>query len=233
MPPLLCFLAISSAMRGAVAGAFILPEPYSTPVSWRRCPSSLAMSALPPQAPSIVTAASPPAFHLLMSFDMSSEAGSVFRTAVYAFLGVSVLVAAASTYVTKVAVPDQMAKLAVLVKEQDPDRYADIESRLGEGEKLTDRPDLMGELIDSGMGVVAREQEYQMDALLERVEEHLALGGEVETLREPLEGAFGMTIEEFVEGIDLNAGKAFVTEADVKMAEVLRSELIEKKQADQ
>ena len=159
-----------------------------------------------------------------VALDTSSEVSEGVRTAAFFFLGAVVIFSGISAYVTQFVVPGQMAKLIELVRRENPDRWAEIEAKLTDGEKLTDRPDLMSDLVDSGVVIMVKENEVEIGELLAKVRDSKESDLPIDSLREPLEKAFGASIEEYIAAVDRMSNSNYVTDTDREMAEILRIE---------
>eukprot|EP00586_Coscinodiscus_wailesii_P022209 CAMPEP_0172504096 /NCGR_PEP_ID=MMETSP1066-20121228/175337_1 /TAXON_ID=671091 /ORGANISM="Coscinodiscus wailesii, Strain CCMP2513" /LENGTH=289 /DNA_ID=CAMNT_0013280109 /DNA_START=34 /DNA_END=900 /DNA_ORIENTATION=- len=160
----------------------------------------------------------------LLGMDLSAQVPDAIRIAVLGIVAITVIVSATSVYVTQSVVPGQLEKLAMLVEQENPERYAEIQSKLAEGEKLTDRPDLIGQLAEAGITMMMEEDEGELELLLATVKEKKEKGDDLEILRESLEAAFGMSVEEYIAKVDKNFSSQYLTKSGKELANILRDE---------
>mmetsp|Transcript_19453 Transcript_19453/g.27498 ORF Transcript_19453/g.27498 Transcript_19453/m.27498 type:complete len:231 (+) Transcript_19453:190-882(+) len=161
---------------------------------------------------------------ITLGIDLSSQVSDGLRFLVIGLVAIMVIISAISLFVTQSVIPEQMGKLAMLVEQESPERYAEIQSKLADGEKITDRPDLMAELAEVGVDMMKDESEEELQRLLTKVKEKKEKGEDLEIFREPLEATFGTTIEEYVEKVDNNLSSQYLTSAGKELADILRDE---------
>lgn len=165
----------------------------------------------------------------VISIDFAAQAPDIFRTVVFGLVGIMVLVAAISTYVTQSLIPEQMDKLSVLVAKEKPEEYEKISQQLEEGQRLRDRPDLMKQLVEAGVDLMKDEKEEEMAFLIDiiRKEKNRKVDEEesdenMENIIKSAESTLGMTIEEFIAKVDKNADSKYLTDNAKELADLLR-----------
>mmetsp|Transcript_27465 Transcript_27465/g.41586 ORF Transcript_27465/g.41586 Transcript_27465/m.41586 type:complete len:258 (+) Transcript_27465:171-944(+) len=165
----------------------------------------------------------------VVSIDFAAQAPDMLRTVVFGLVGIMVLVAAVSTYVTQSLIPEQMDKLSVLVAKEKPEEYEKISQQLEEGQRLKDRPDLMKQLVEAGVDLMKDEKEEEMAFLIDiiRKEKNRKVDDEeseenMENIIKSAESTLGMTIEEFVAKVDKNADSKYLTDNAKELADLLR-----------
>ena len=128
-----------------------------------------------------------------------------------------------------------MAKLSMIVEKENPERWAEIQSKLQPGEKITDRQDLMTELTEVGISAMVTESEKEQKQLLSMIKEKkMSSGGGnddgsdggVLSLKEPIEASLGISIEEFVSRVNRNSKSEYLTETGKELAELLTEEFL-------
>jgi hypothetical protein len=165
----------------------------------------------------------------MLGLDFSSQVGDGTRNLVIGIVVIMVLVSALSVYVTQSLLPQQMNTLALMVKEEYPERWQELESKLNEGERMRDRPDLMTELTEIGVTMMKEESEQEMKELIVMVNEKKSHGGEdIDSLREPIEASLGCSIENFVSKAETNSGSEYLSNDRKELSELLKVEFITK-----
>ena len=172
---------------------------------------------------------------LLSAVDLSATVPDGVRTVGIVAVAVLVLISAASVFVTQLVIPEEMAKLSMIVEKENPERWAEIQSKLKPGEKITDRQDLMTELTEVGISAMVTESEKEQKQLLSMIKEKkMSSGGGnddgsdggVLSLKEPIEASLGISIEEFVSRVNRNSKSDYLTETGKELAELLTEEFL-------
>jgi hypothetical protein len=166
---------------------------------------------------------------LMLGLDFSSQVDDGVRNLVLGIVVIMVLVSALSVYVTQSVLPEQMNNLAVMVKEEYPERWQELESKLNEGERIRDRPDLMTELTEMGVTMMKDESEQEMKSLIVMINEKKSQGGEgIYIMREPIEATLRCSIEDFVSKAETNADSEYLTNDRKELSELLKAEFVKK-----
>ena len=184
----------------------------------------------------------PPPSLLLALFDPSAQVGDTLRTVIFGAVGIMVAFSALTVLYTQLVLPGQVENAVEMLKENDPERWAEIEAKLGEGETILERGDLLEELVDISMDRIATEGNAEMARMLEKMKSQLEAGtfdmGEYEI---EFEEAMDLTVEQYVTGMenfesndklkDNAMAKRFVTDADREFVLLLRKEMDRAKQS--
>lgn len=216
-------------MSHQISSAFALPV---TP--------AFATSLHPSLTPSLTP--SPPPSLLLALFDPSAQVGDTLRTVIFGAVGIMVAFSALTVLYTQLVLPGQVENAVEMLKENDPERWAEIEAKLGEGETILERGDLLEELVDISMDRIATEGNAEMARMLEKMKSQLEAGtfdmGEYEI---EFEEAMDLTVEQYVTGMenfesndklkDNAMAKRFVTDTDREFVLLLRKEMDRAKQS--
>ena len=216
-------------MSHQISSAFALPV---TP--------AFATSLHPSLTPSLTP--SPPPSLLLALFDPSAQVGDTLRTVIFGAVGIMVAFSALTVLYTQLVLPGQVENAVEMLKENDPERWAEIEAKLGEGETILERGDLLEELVDISMDRIATEGNAEMARMLEKMKSQLEGGtfdmGEYEI---EFEEAMDLTVEQYVTGMenfesndklkDNAMAKRFVTDTDREFVLLLRKEMDRAKQS--
>ena len=216
-------------MSHQISSAFALPV---TP--------AFATSLHPSLTPSLTP--SPPPSLLLALFDPSAQVGDTLRTVIFGAVGIMVAFSALTVLYTQLVLPGQVENAVEMLKENDPERWAEIEAKLGEGETILERGDLLEELVDISMDRIATEGNAEMARMLEKMKSQLEAGtfdmGEYEI---EFEEAMDLTVEQYVNGMenfesndklkDNAMAKRFVTDTDREFVLLLRKEMDRAKQS--
>ena len=216
-------------MSHQISSAFALPV---TP--------AFATSLHPSLTPSLTP--SPPPSLLLALFDPSAQVGDTLRTVIFGAVGIMVAFSALTVLYTQLLLPGQVENAVEMLKENDPERWAEIEAKLGEGEIILERGDLLEELVDISMDRIATEGNAEMARMLEKMKSQLEAGtfdmGEYEI---EFEEAMDLTVEQYVTGMenfesndklkDNAMAKRFVTDTDREFVLLLRKEMDRAKQS--
>lgn len=216
-------------MSHQISSAFALPV---TPAF----ATSLHPSLTPPLTPL------PPPSLLLALFDPSAQVGDTLRTVIFGAVGIMVAFSALTVLYTQLVLPGQVENAVEMLKENDPERWAEIEAKLGEGETILERGDLLEELVDISMDRIATEGNAEMARMLEKMKSQLEAGtfdmGEYEI---EFEEAMDLTVEQYVTGMenfesndklkDNAMAKRFVTDTDREFVLLLRKEMDRAKQS--
>ena len=216
-------------MSHQISSAFALPV---TPAF----ATSLHPSLTPPLTPL------PPPSLLLALFDPSAQVGDTLRTVIFGAVGIMVAFSALTVLYTQLVLPGQVENAVEMLKENDPERWAEIEAKLGEGEIILERGDLLEELVDISMDRIATEGNAEMARMLEKMKSQLEAGtfdmGEYEI---EFEEAMDLTVEQYVTGMenfesndklkDNAMAKRFVTDTDREFVLLLRKEMDRAKQS--
>lgn len=166
---------------------------------------------------------------LMLGLDFSSQVSDDVRNVVIGIVVIMVLVSALSVYVTQSVVPEQMNNLALMVKKEYPERWQELESKLNEGERMRDRPDLMTELTEIGMTMMKDESEQEMKRLVIMINETKKQGDkDVDSLRQTIEATLGCSIEDFVSKAETNSGSKFLSDDRKELSELLKVEFVKK-----
>ena len=185
---------------------------------------------------------SPPPSLLLALFDPSAQVGDTLRTVIFGAVGIMVAFSALTVLYTQLVLPGQVENAVEMLKENDPERWAEIEAKLGEGETILERGDLLEELVDISMDRIATEGNAEMARMLEKMKSQLEAGtfdmGEYEI---EFEEAMDLTVEQYVTGMenfesndklkDNAMAKRFVTDTDREFVLLLRKEMDRAKQS--
>jgi hypothetical protein len=198
--------------------AFVLPA--ASRIAFTRSPLMVRRQVLPNNDFFIGSSSTS-----MISLDFSSQVSDGIRTAVLVLVAFMVLAAAVSAFVTQSVLPSQMEKLALLVEQDNPERFSEIQQKLDDGQTIRDRPDLMAELVEAGINVMQQENEEEMENILKMVQKKKEDGAGIESIKEPMEAALGMTIQEFIAKVDKNPNSEYLTGTTKDLAEVLRKEL--------
>ena len=165
----------------------------------------------------------------MLGLDFSSQVSDDVRNVVIGIVVIMVLVSALSVYVTQSVVPEQMNNLALMVKKEYPERWQELESKLNEGERMRDRPDLMTELTEIGMTMMKDESEQEMKRLVIMINETKKQGDkDVDSLRQTIEATLGCSIEDFVSKAETNSGSKFLSDDRKELSELLKVEFVKK-----
>ena len=216
-------------MSHQISSAFALPV---TP--------AFATSLHPSLTPSLTPL--PPPSLLLALFDPSAQVGDTLRTVIFGAVGIMVAFSALTVLYTQLVLPGQVENAVEMLKENDPERWAEIEAKLGEGETILERGDLLEELVDISMDRIATEGNAEMARMLEKMKSQLEAGtfdmGEYEI---EFEEAMDLTVEQYVTGMenfesndklkDNAMAKRFVTDTDREFVLLLRKEMDRAKQS--
>ena len=179
---------------------------------------------------------------LLALFDPSAQVGDTLRTVIFGAVGIMVAFSALTVLYTQLVLPGQVENAVEMLKENDPERWAEIEAKLGEGETILERGDLLEELVDISMDRIATEGNAEMARMLEKMKSQLEAGtfdmGEYEI---EFEEAMDLTVEQYVTGMenfesndklkDNAMAKRFVTDTDREFVLLLRKEMDRAKQS--
>jgi hypothetical protein len=166
---------------------------------------------------------------LMIGLDFSSQVDDGVRNVVIGIVLIMVLASALAVYVTQSVLPVQMNNLALMVQKEYPERWQELESKLNEGERMRDRPDLMTELTEIGVTMMKEESEQEMKKLVIMINETKKQGGEdIDSLREPIEATLGCSIEDFVSKAETNSGSKYLTDDRKELSELLKAEFVQK-----
>lgn len=168
--------------------------------------------------------------------------GDTLRTVIFGAVGIMVAFSALTVLYTQLVLPGQVENAVEMLKENDPERWAEIEAKLGEGETILERGDLLEELVDISMDRIATEGNAEMARMLEKMKSQLEAGtfdmGEYEI---EFEEAMDLTVEQYVTGMenfesndklkDNAMAKRFVTDTDREFVLLLRKEMDRAKQS--
>ena len=206
--------------------------------------SAFALPVTPAFATSLTPSLtpSPPPSLLLALFDPSAQVGDTLRTVIFGAVGIMVAFSALTVLYTQLVLPGQVENAVEMLKENDPERWAEIEAKLGEGETILERGDLLEELVDISMDRIATEGNAEMARMLEKMKSQLEAGtfdmGEYEI---EFEEAMDLTVEQYVTGMenfesndklkDNAMAKRFVTDTDREFVLLLRKEMDRAKQS--
>jgi len=169
----------------------------------------------------------------LLSVDLSAQVSDGLQAFVFVLVGIVVLLAAASTYVTQSLIPGQMDKLSILVAQEKPEAYEKIAQQLEEGQRLKDRPDLIAQLVEAGVDLMKDEKEEEMEFLVQLLRKEMnkniyAMGAKeereqnLESIIKVAESSLGMSKEDFVAKVDKNTDSKYLTESAKELADLLR-----------
>ena len=144
-------------------------------------------------------------------------------------IGLLALIAGFATFVTKSVVPEQLNNMALIVKESKPDIWEDISSKLNNGERIRDRPDLISIITATSIEIMKDETEDEYNKLITMIKKSVEDDNgeeEMESLREPIEATIGCTIEEFCTKVDNNKDSKFLTDTRKELAKLLQQEFL-------
>jgi hypothetical protein len=168
---------------------------------------------------------------LMLGLDLSSQVDDGVRNFVIGIVVVMILVSALSVYITQSLLPEQMNTLALMVKEDYPERWQELESKLNEGERIRDRPDLMSELAEIGVMMMKDESEQEMKELIVLINKKKSQEGEdvlLDSLRERIEASLGCSIEDFLSKAETNSDSKYFTNAGKELSELLKAGFVKK-----
>ena len=168
-----------------------------------------------------------------ISLEFSTQVSDGIRVVVFVVVALLLVVAALSTFVTQSVLPQQMENLSQLVADENPTAFGEIVAKLEDGQNLKDRPDLMSELVEIGVDLMKKEDDDEMENVLQMVKDKKKKNDDddnddkldIESLREPLEAAVGMTIEEFIDLVDKNPNSKYMTDTKRELAQIFKEEI--------
>lgn len=163
---------------------------------------------------------------MLAGVDLNTAVSDGVRNVVVGITVILVLISAVSLYVTKSYLPEQMNQLALMIQKENPERWQEIESKLLEGERIRDRPDLMAELTNVGVEMMMVESDDELQRLIIMIRDQKEQGQSVGKLREPLEAALDNSIEAFIAKVQANQDSEYLTDAGRELAELLKEEFV-------
>lgn len=161
----------------------------------------------------------------ILSVDFSAEVPDGIRIVTLVAVGIMILIAALSAFVTQSVLPSQLSNLGALVETENPDLYAKIQSKLEPNQTFRDRPDLMRELVEAGIQAMQQESDQDAQRILDMVKDKQAQGDGILSIQELVEAKIEMSIEEFVAKVDDNPDSQYLTETTKELAEALRKEI--------
>jgi hypothetical protein len=139
-------------------------------------------------------------------------------------------------FVQQSVVPEQMNKLAWMVKEELSEQWEAITSQLKKGERVRDRPDLIAALTQAGFELMKDESESEMKQLILMIQNQTPMdnnggddddglsirGDDLLKSRKVIEATIGSSIEEFVAKADKNQDSTFLTRTRGELARLLK-----------
>mmetsp|Transcript_20584 Transcript_20584/g.23619 ORF Transcript_20584/g.23619 Transcript_20584/m.23619 type:complete len:231 (-) Transcript_20584:84-776(-) len=162
---------------------------------------------------------------VLLATDFSAPVPDGIINIVYGILIIAILIAAFTTYISRSFVPEQMNSVALMVRDQTPEKWDEIQSKLNQGERVRDRPDLMAELVEAGIGLMKEETDEEMTLLINLLKKK---GSDENTIieRASIESVVGCSIEDFVRKAETNADSQYMTDTRLLLAELLKQEFL-------
>jgi hypothetical protein len=147
-------------------------------------------------------------------------------------IGIAILVAlaaATTVYVQQSVIPEQINNMAVMVRDSQPEVWADIVAELGADERVRDRPDLISKVTDAALELMKDETEESMKRLVvmiknEQQNDEKGVGSNMSNLRPAIEAAVGCSIGDFLAKVDKNANSEYLSTDRKELAELLRTE---------
>lgn len=173
--------------------------------------------------------------------NIGSEVGDSIRSIIFGIAGLLAAIFFVAVLYTTLMMPKQVEGLENMLKDNSPEKYQELASKLKEGETFMSRPDLMEALVDVGTSEIAKVGDDELKLVLERVKREKEEYGliDMEKLEDDVTKLVGMPVEEYIKAeTEFEKNKflqnvpvfaKFLTETDKELCALLREEMATKR----